>query len=78
LLVSTLKDGLCLPPLEFVTVKSLQGDFENSGMILSEFSGSSNAFSGFHSFNPFDQQEFCKALDTCLNMTGENKSQMMR
>jgi trehalose-6-phosphate synthase len=54
LLVSTLKDGLCLPPLEFATVKKLTGEFENSGMILSEFSGCSSAFSGFHEFNPHD------------------------
>ena len=30
LLSSTLKDGLSLPPLEYVTVKSIMGDFKNS------------------------------------------------
>jgi len=27
LLIATLRDGLCLPPLEFVTVKKILGDF---------------------------------------------------
>lgn len=63
LLVSTLKDGLCLPPLEFVTVKHHLRDFENSGMVLSEFAGCSDAFSGFHSFNAFVLQDLMNTLD---------------
>jgi len=78
LLVSTLKDGLCLPPLEFATVKKLMGDLQNSSMILSEFSGCSSAFNGFHEFNPFNQQDFCKALDTCLNLSRKKKEILMR
>jgi len=58
LLVSTLKDGLSLPPLEFVTCKKLLNDFGSSGMVLSEFSGCSNAFSGFFRFNSFNVQDF--------------------
>ena len=77
LLVSTLKDGLCLPPLEFATVKKLMGDLHNSSMILSEFSGCSSAFNGFHEFNPFNQQDFCKALDTCLNLSRKKKEILM-
>ena len=78
LLVSTLKDGLCLPPLEFATVKKLNGEYETSGMILSEFSGCSSAFNGFHSYNPFDSHAFGKALDTCLSQSSKKKSAMMR
>jgi trehalose-6-phosphate synthase len=78
LLVSTLKDGLCLPPLEFATVKKLMEQFDNAGMILSEFCGSSSAFNGFHEFNPFDPQDFCRALDTCLSQSGKKKEILMQ
>jgi trehalose-6-phosphate synthase len=78
LLVSTLKDGLCLPPLEFTTVKKLMRDFENSGMVLSEFSGSSQSFSGFHSFNSFVLQDLMQALDTSLSTPPEKKAEMMK
>lgn len=78
LLVSTLKDGLCLPPLEFASVKKSMGTFQSSGMVLSEFSGSSSSFNGFHEFNPFDQQDFCRALDTCLSLSSKKKEILMR
>jgi len=54
------------------------GDLHNSSMILSEFSGCSNAFNGFHEFNPFNQQDFCKALDTCLNLSRKKKEILMQ
>jgi trehalose-6-phosphate synthase len=58
LLSSTLKDGLSLPPLEYVTVKSIMGDFKNSQMMLSEYGGCTYSFSGFYSFNSFDLSDF--------------------
>lgn len=78
LLVSTLKDGLCLPPLEYVTVKKIMKAFSDSSMILSEFSGCSHAFSGFHSFNAFDLNEFTTSLDTCLSSSSQKKEEMMK
>lgn len=77
LLIATLKDGLCLPPLEFVTVKKILNDFHNSSMILSEYSGCSNAFSGFHNFNSFNLLDICQSLDAALSTTSEKKAEMM-
>ena len=58
-----------MPPLEFVTVKKILNDFENSSMVISEYAGCSNAFSGFHSFNSFNLLDICRALDTALSTT---------
>jgi trehalose-6-phosphate synthase len=74
LFIATLKDGLCLPPLEFVTVKKILNDFGNSSMVISEYAGCSNAFSGFTSFNSFSLLDICQALDSALSSTSENKS----
>lgn len=67
-----------MPPLEFVTVKKILNDFHNSSMILSEFSGCSNAFSGFHSFNSFDLKELVQALDSALSTPSTKKAEMMQ
>ena len=53
LFVSTLKDGLYLTTFEYIWVKYLRNDFENSAMILSEFTGCDSQFAGFYDFNPF-------------------------
>jgi len=53
LFVSTLKDGLYLTCFEYIFVKYLCNDFENSAMILSEFTGCNSQFAGFYDFNPF-------------------------
>jgi len=66
-----------LPPLEFVTVKKIINDFQNSSMILSEFSGCLNAFSGFHSFNSFDLKDLVQAFDYALSTTSAKKAEMM-
>jgi trehalose-6-phosphate synthase len=76
-MIATLKDGLCLPPLEFVTVKKILNDFQNSSMLISEYAGCSNAFSGFHNFNSFSLVDICKALDTALSTPNDKKAEMM-
>lgn len=53
LFVSTLKDGLYLTCFEYIFVKHLCNEFENSAMILSEFTGCNSQFAGFYDFNPF-------------------------
>mmetsp|Transcript_40690 Transcript_40690/g.39293 ORF Transcript_40690/g.39293 Transcript_40690/m.39293 type:complete len:107 (+) Transcript_40690:1776-2096(+) len=60
LFIATLRDGLCVPPLEFVVCKKIINNFKDSLMLLSEFSGCNRAFSGFLSFNPFNQSECMK------------------
>jgi len=47
-------------------------------MILSEFSGCSNAFSGFHSFNSFVLKDLVQALDTALSTPSSKKLEMMQ
>jgi len=46
-------------------------------MILSEYAGCSNAFSGFHSFNSFNLLDLCKALDAALSTPNDKKAEMM-
>ena len=53
LFVSTLKDGLYLTCFEYIWAKYVKGDFKNSAMLLSEFTGCNSQFAGFHEFNPF-------------------------
>jgi trehalose-6-phosphate synthase len=42
LFVSTLKDGLYLTCFEYIMVKHRLNDFENSALVLSEFTGCSS------------------------------------
>ena len=63
LFVSTLKDGLYLTCFEYVLVKYLCNDFENSAMMLSEFTGSQTQFSGFYEFNPFLMKKSIAMMD---------------
>ena len=62
-IISNLKDGLCMvisvlnslkPPLEYTVTKKFTNNFENSLMLISEFSGANRAFTGFLQFNPFN------------------------
>lgn len=46
-------------------------------MIISEYSGCSNAFSGFHDFNSFNLFDLCQSLDAALSTTSEKKTEMM-
>jgi hypothetical protein len=46
-------------------------------MVISEYAGCSNAFSGFHNFNTFDLLDICKALDTALSTPHDKKAEMM-
>eukprot|EP00347_Sterkiella_histriomuscorum_P002755 403366928 len=78
LLVSNLKDGLCLPPLEYTITKKFTNKFENALMLISEFSGANRAFTGFLEFNPFNIQEFQLKLDQGLSMTPLEKGDLMR
>ena len=71
LFVSTLKDGLYLTCFEYLWVKHLCKDFENSAMILSEFTGNNTQFAGFFEFNPFLLKTTVKALEECLKESPE-------
>ena len=78
LLVSSLRDGLCLTLFEYVAAKKHCNKLNQAVMLLSEFSGSNPAFKGFLEYNPFNVQEFLTKLDYCLSMTPAEKEELMK
>ena len=78
LLITTLRDGQCLPPLEFITVTSLLKRSSKAAVILSEFSGCNRALGGVLKINPFNVDEITKNIDIAINMTPEEKEQRLR
>jgi trehalose 6-phosphate synthase/phosphatase len=73
LLITTLRDGQCIPPLEFITVKKCLNIAGKSAVILSEFSGCNRALGGVLKINPFNVDEIAKNIDIAINMTSEEK-----
>jgi trehalose-6-phosphate synthase len=73
LLITTLRDGQCLPPLEFITVKKLIQKASSSAVILSEFSGCNRALGGILKINPFNVEEIAKNIDIAINMPSEER-----
>jgi trehalose-6-phosphate synthase len=57
LLITTLRDGQCLPPLEFATVKKELQRQNKASVILSEFSGCNRALGGVLKINPYNVDE---------------------
>lgn len=78
LLITTLRDGQCLPPLEFITVKKLLNRTNKATVILSEFSGCNRALGGVLKINPFNVDEIAKNIDFAINMTADEKEQRMK
>jgi trehalose-6-phosphate synthase len=77
LLVSSLRDGLCLPLFEYVAAKKHAKKLSQAVMLLSEFSGSNRAFKGFLEYNPFNVSEFLTKLDYALSMSPSEKEELM-
>jgi len=75
LLITTLRDGQCLPPQEFVAIKKFLDLKNKSAVILSEFSGCNRALGGILKVNPFNVEEIVKNIDKAINMTNEEKEQ---
>jgi trehalose 6-phosphate synthase/phosphatase len=78
LLITTLRDGQCLPPLEFITVKKHLQRMSKSAVILSEFSGCNRALGGVLKINPFNVDEIAKNIDIAINMSPEEKEQRLK
>ena len=78
LLITTLRDGQCLPPLEFITVKKLLNRTSKAAVILSEFSGCNRALGGVLKINPFNVDEIAKNIDIAINMPSEEKEQRLK
>lgn len=77
LLITTLRDGQCIPPLEFIAVKSHQKKFRTSAIIISEFSGNSKALGGVIKINPSNSDEITKAIDTVIQMSELEKQERL-
>ena len=78
LLITTLRDGQCLPPLEFITVKKLLNKTGKAAVILSEFSGCNRALGGILKINPFNVDEIVKNIDLAISMPPEEKEQRFK
>jgi trehalose 6-phosphate synthase len=78
LLVSSLRDGLCLPLFEYVAAKKNSNNLSSAVMLLSEFSGTNRAFNGFLEYNPFNVSEFLTKLDQALSMSPAEKEELMK
>jgi trehalose 6-phosphate synthase/phosphatase len=78
LLITTLRDGQCLPPLEFITVKKHLQRFKKASVILSEFSGCNRALGGVLKINPFNVDEISNNIDLAINMPPEEKEQRLK
>lgn len=72
-MITTLRDGQCLPPLEFIAVKKLLNLSNKANVILSEFSGCNRALGGILKVNPFNVDEITKNIDIAINMSKEEK-----
>lgn len=68
LMITTLRDGQCLPPLEFITVKKELQRQNKASVIISEFSGCNRALGGVLKINPFNVDEIAKNIDLAINM----------
>ena len=77
LLITTLRDGQCIPPLEFIAVKKWQQRLKTSAVIISEFSGNSKALGGIIKINPSNIDEITKAMDTVIQMADQEKQQRL-
>jgi trehalose 6-phosphate synthase/phosphatase len=66
LLVTTLRDGQSLLPLEFIAVKNYEKKLERSAVILSEFCGCNRALGGVLRVNPFNVEDISKAIDSAI------------
>lgn len=78
LLITTLRDGQCLPPLEYITVKKELNKSGKSAVILSEFSGCNRALGGVLKINPFNVDEIVKNIEIAINMSSEEKEQRFK
>lgn len=78
ILCSSLKDGLCMPILEYVKCKVMAGKLKHSTMISSEFAGCNEGMRGVLVYNPFSATEFLETMDKALSLTPEEREERMK
>ncbi len=66
LLVTSLRDGQSILPMEFIAVKESEKKLSTSAVILSEFCGCNRALGGILRVNPFNIEEITKAIDNAI------------
>lgn len=66
LLVTNLRDGQSIVPIEFIVVKEAENKLQKSAVILSEFCGCNRALGGILRVNPFNVEEIAKAIDLAI------------
>lgn len=77
LIITSIKDGQCIPPLEFISVKKAEKTLEKSNIIMSEFSGCVQALGGILVINPFNTEEITRNIDLALQMLPEEREQRL-
>lgn len=77
MLIVTLKDGQCIAPLEFISVKKKEKKLDKSNVIMSEFSGCNRALGGILMINPFNIEEITRSIDLALQMLPEEREQRL-
>ena len=77
LIITSLRDGLCLQPLEFISVKHKLNKFSKSSLILSEFFGCSTNLEGAYIVNPYDIDIVSKKiLMASISLSSEKELRM--
>lgn len=66
LLVTSLRDGQSIVPIEFIAVKEAEKKLQKSAVILSEFCGCNRALGGILRVNPFNVEDISRAIDLAI------------
>jgi trehalose 6-phosphate synthase/phosphatase len=66
LLVTSLRDGQSIVPIEFIAVKESEKKLQKSAVILSEFCGCNRALGGILRVNPFNVEDISRAIDLAI------------
>lgn len=74
---TSLKEGLCLQPQEFVYVKKIQGKLSNSACIVSEFTGNARKVAGLININSYEIEDIVTKMNYAVNMSKGERSMRM-
>lgn len=77
LFITSLRDGQCISPLEFITVKKAENKLDKANIITSEFSGNNSSLGGILVINPFNVDEITKTIDVAMQMLPEEREQRL-
>ena len=78
LLITTLRDGQSILPLEFIAVKKGEKKLGHSAVIMSQYAGCCRSLTGILKINPFSLEECMRSLDTVINMKESEREQRLQ